>query len=373
MYKNNEQFEKENKLGLVLSGGGARGAYEAGVSLYMAEIGLEPDMYSGASVGALNATFLASASSIQTGAHKLRMIWENISNEKELKINAKMLGVGFLYTSLDIASQHNSAANRIKKSFLDHLQKFEEEHRYTQMLVNSPLEGLAKPTKSLLNTDGLRSLIEYSINMDELDRAKPIWISMYPSFGLIDDLASLIMAELGFSETRSSDYIHLQSLEVEERVTALLASAALPLAYDSQIINGKKYIDGGLGEWRNSHGNTPLKPLVDAGCSYAIVAHLSDGSMWNRHHFPNTTIIEIRPKHSLHPNGKIKSLMDFNHERISTLIEQGYEDAKRCIGEVKNALELNYKWHQSRYLLKKSIEDLENDDFNEAIKMLDNY
>ncbi len=28
-------------------------------------------------------------------------------------------------------------------------------------------------------------------------------------------------------------------------------------------------------------GNTPVTPLVDAGCNMVIVTHLSDGSLWD--------------------------------------------------------------------------------------------
>ncbi|MBW6086929.1 hypothetical protein KZ779_28470 [Escherichia coli] len=48
--------------------------------------------------------------------------------------------------------------------------------------------------------------------------------------------------------------------------------------------------DGGMGGWRNMQGNTPVTPLVDAGCNMVIVTHLSDGSLWDRRAFPDTTI-----------------------------------------------------------------------------------
>ncbi|MBA2730333.1 MAG: patatin-like phospholipase family protein, partial [Euzebyaceae bacterium] len=43
------------KLGLVLSGGGSRGAFEAGVIAAVEEAGLRPAVVSGTSAGALNA------------------------------------------------------------------------------------------------------------------------------------------------------------------------------------------------------------------------------------------------------------------------------------------------------------------------------
>ena len=74
---------KQLKYGLVLSGGGARGAYEAGVIYYLRtklpkEIAGAPlfDFYSGTSVGALNTAFLVAAAHdpLFQGA-ELRKLW----------------------------------------------------------------------------------------------------------------------------------------------------------------------------------------------------------------------------------------------------------------------------------------------------------
>ncbi|MDE5556915.1 MAG: patatin-like phospholipase family protein, partial [Ruminococcus sp.] len=50
------------KIGLVLSGGGAKGAYEIGVYKALSAMGAEPyiDTIAGTSVGALNAVLLDS-------------------------------------------------------------------------------------------------------------------------------------------------------------------------------------------------------------------------------------------------------------------------------------------------------------------------
>ena len=52
-----------SKLGLVLSGGGAKGAYHVGVIKALYELGIQIDMLSGASIGALNGAVLLSADS----------------------------------------------------------------------------------------------------------------------------------------------------------------------------------------------------------------------------------------------------------------------------------------------------------------------
>jgi NTE family protein len=59
------------KRALVLSGGGGRGAYECGVYKYLEEIGWEPDILVGTSIGAINAAAIASGRS----AAELEAAW----------------------------------------------------------------------------------------------------------------------------------------------------------------------------------------------------------------------------------------------------------------------------------------------------------
>ena len=54
--KNSEKTIK--KTALVLSGGGSRGAYEAGACQALAELGIEIDIITGTSVGAINAAMV---------------------------------------------------------------------------------------------------------------------------------------------------------------------------------------------------------------------------------------------------------------------------------------------------------------------------
>jgi len=62
---------------LILSGGGARGAYQAGVYRYLSEINWKPDLISGTSVGAINACAIASG----FDARKLQTFWLNIAQD----------------------------------------------------------------------------------------------------------------------------------------------------------------------------------------------------------------------------------------------------------------------------------------------------
>lgn len=62
------------KLGLVLSGGGAKGAYEIGVVIALKRLGKKFDIVTGTSIGALNGIFVASGD-----IRSALKLWKNIS------------------------------------------------------------------------------------------------------------------------------------------------------------------------------------------------------------------------------------------------------------------------------------------------------
>ena len=55
----NQPAKKPNQIVLVFQGGGALGAYQAGVYQALHEAGIEPDWIIGTSIGAINASLIA--------------------------------------------------------------------------------------------------------------------------------------------------------------------------------------------------------------------------------------------------------------------------------------------------------------------------
>jgi len=166
-------------------------------------------------------------------------------------------------------------------------------------------------------------------------------VSAYQSDGVLNDISNTVLGMLGISDTKGSEFFHVQSFDSDKQQDVIFTSAALPLLFSRQNIDGQFYSDGGIGGWRKSQGNTPITPLVEqAKCSHVIVTHLTDGSAWDRHDFPNTTIIEVRPKVPISKESNGKDLLSFKASKINEWIEQGYDDAKRCISHVNEALEL---------------------------------
>src|SRR5262249_4849303 len=68
-------------IALVLQGGGALGAYQAGVYEAMHEAGVEPDWVSGVSIGAINSAIIAGNQPEQR-VSRLREFWETITERK---------------------------------------------------------------------------------------------------------------------------------------------------------------------------------------------------------------------------------------------------------------------------------------------------
>lgn len=73
------------KLALVLSGGGARGAFQAGALVeilrHLEESGKKIDILSGTSVGALNGMSIAQASSLADAREEIEQQWKRLTND----------------------------------------------------------------------------------------------------------------------------------------------------------------------------------------------------------------------------------------------------------------------------------------------------
>lgn len=95
--------------------------------------------------------------------------------------------------------------------------------------------------------------------------------------------------------------------------------------------------------------------MIEFGCNFIIVSHLEDGSLWNRSHFPNTTLIEVRPQSNISREsglfGGAKDVLGFNAGNINSWIDQGYWDTTHCVGSVINSLKSRRKLEQSKEAL----------------------
>ena len=334
--------------GLVLSGGGAKGAYQVGVLKGLLELDADIDMVAGASMGALNGAVLACAPSLPEGVQRLEKLWNTLAARSPVEANTpaylKLLAALGLTLGVPLSG------------VLAKLPALTKGLRWLGPAMQITGDWL----EFALMSDGpLKELMDEYLDTNELMRGLPLYVSVYESRGGLDDLLSCMLAETGLKDTPPSKFLHVQSLPANQRREALLASAAIPLLYQARQIGAARYSDGGQGGWQKAQGNTPITPLIEAGCKQVIVTHLTDGALWSRHDFPDTTVLEIRPQtwitQESSPLGAIKAALGFDASSIARLMQQGYDDTLHCVGRVMKAAQSRQALRQSERSLEDSL------------------
>ena len=338
------------KVGLVLSGGGAKGAYQVGMLKALHEQGVRIDAISGASIGALNGAILAASPSIAEGVQRMETLWNTLADTSPLKLNRPN------YLTLLASAGLSVYGFAYLNGFVRKLDLLTKNH---QISLPSLPAGLHNALNAgLLSDEPLQALMDKYLQPAALMRGTPLYISVYQSSGGIMDAVKVAAAELGLRDTDPSSFFHIQRLPEDQQKALLLASAALPMIFAPKEVAGTSYSDGGQGGWQSMQGNTPAQPLVNAGCNLIIVSHLSDGSLWSRRDFPNTTVLEIRPQSTLSRDmgymGGVKDLLGFDAEKIPSWIEQGYQDTLASLKPVMDALRVRGELQTSLHALSAS-------------------
>lgn len=328
----------EVKFGLVLTGGGAKGAYHVGALQYLVELGFSPHIIAGTSIGALNGAVLASQQPFDQAVCRLSELWDQLGEAEILRPNS-----GAVLPVLSYATQ------TLIPTF---------SHWVMDFLVE---QQLLTEHQSIFDPEPVEHLLRGAVNLETLRRGIELWVTIFPSLhipGLKYDwlmgLVDLLRARTG----TDAHWLCAQDCKDEESLySLLLASAAIPLAFPKRTVNGKHYVDGGIAD------NVPLRALAKQGCTHAIVIHLENGSIWSRHDFPQQTVIEIRPelpmsKFDIPIFGDIATLLNFDSDRIAELKQQGYADAKRCIAPIVNTFKTVTAYRKQQTSLAESTQRL---------------
>ncbi|MGZ9934391.1 patatin-like phospholipase family protein [Streptomyces sp. NC-S4] len=282
------------RIGLVLSGGGAKGAYHVGVVEYLASVGTSIHAIAGASIGALNGAVLAAAGTPAEGAAALAAVWDEV---------AWRAGHTGPSTGADGPPPEEATVEQLARL----------------------LPRLSAPA---LHPAALEDLVADHADPDRLGTGIPLWVSVFPALEETDALRgwswSLDVVRSGLGAR--AEWLHVNNLPRRERHRAVLASAALPVILPPRRVGTRLYRDGGMAD------NTPAGALArSAGCDIVIVVHLSDGSLWDAHDHPTLRVIEIRPRRRIRPPGPLggaTALVDLSPGRLDRLRTQGFEDAR---------------------------------------------
>jgi NTE family protein len=104
----------DKKLALALSGGGSRGALQVGALYALLEAGIQPDFLIGASIGAVNATFLALNGFSKDSLDRLAAGWRSAGATDLLPANYIWLTVRAMFNRSSTDPSH-----RLRNFFID--------------------------------------------------------------------------------------------------------------------------------------------------------------------------------------------------------------------------------------------------------------
>ena len=199
-------MENQKRLGLVLEGGGARGAYQAGVLKALFEAGYKFDGVAGTSVGALNGVMVA-----QNRFEDSMKIWREIDFANVLDIN------------------NNYGENVVNKNF------DQETIRYFYNYVKKIIG------QGGLDTTKIKNLIKANIDEDLLrDSGIDFGIMTYS----VTEKQPLSIFVEDMAKDKVADYV--------------MASASFP-GFKKTVVDGQEFIDGGV------YDNMPINMLLDKG------------------------------------------------------------------------------------------------------------
>ncbi|WP_445364719.1 patatin-like phospholipase family protein [Microbulbifer sp. ANSA003] len=240
---NSESNKPGQRNALVLSGGGARAAYQAGVLRALAELVPEDNprpfqIICGTSAGAMNAMLLAShTGTFKEAVDRMCSVWLQLSVEQVYRTSWRSL-LGNLFS-------------------------------ISRSLLNQGV-GRQKPL-ALLDNSPLRSLVEREINFDNIQKN----ISA-------GHLHATSVNALSYSEGQSVSYFQgaenvkgwqrFRRFGVPTQLTSdhLLASAAIPAIFPAVKLDGVYFCDGAI------RLMAPISPALHLGAKRVFVVGVSD-------------------------------------------------------------------------------------------------
>jgi NTE family protein len=214
--------ETGQKVVLVLQGGGALGAYQAGVYEAMRASSYEPDWVAGISIGGINAAIIAGNPPEQR-VNRLREFWEQVTSAVFWPPLFEGSGERPVFTTL---SSMWIAGFGVPGFF--------------EPRIPSPLLSPVTPPEKLsyYDTRSLRQTLERLVDFDRIN-------------------ARTTRLSLGAVNVRSGNFIYFDNERDKIGPEHVMASGALPPGFPPVEIDGEFYWDGGV------VSNTPIQYVLD--------------------------------------------------------------------------------------------------------------
>ncbi len=260
------------KYGLVLEGGGAKGAYQIGSLKALKECGYKFDCVIGTSIGAINAAFIA-----QGDDKKLEELWSTLSFEDLMNVNNELME--------DILNANVNSE-----------------------IVSEAFKKIGEAIKKKgIDTNLMRKLFESNIDEEKLRNSKI-------RFGLVTFCISDMSAEKKF----------IEDIPEGKVIDYLLATSNLPV-FKRQKIDEKAFLDGG------AFDNCSVEMLYDEGYRNIVAIRL-----FKRNRIRNYNKLKRKEDLNLLeivPSKDLPFILNFDHKTLVDLIKFGYVDTMKQLKE----------------------------------------
>ncbi|ATU93351.1 patatin-like phospholipase family protein [Phyllobacterium zundukense] len=231
------------RIALLLQGGGALGAYQAGVYQGLAEAGLHPDWTAGISIGAINAALIA-GNPPEDRVAKLRQFWELVTSTDlhwQFPPSSTADGNDTISTLL---AQFDPSKGDVVRALSN------QWSAARALCLGAPgffMPRLLTPwlwphgsteATSYYDTRPLKATLERLVDFDRIN-------------------SGAMRFSVGAVNVRTGNFVYFDTATHRIGPEHVMASGALPPGFPAVEIDGEHYWDGGL------VSNTPLSWVVD--------------------------------------------------------------------------------------------------------------
>lgn len=232
-------LDTEKEYGLVLEGGGAKGAYQIGAWKALKEAGIRIKGIAGTSVGALNGALICMGD-----LEKAESLWKNISYSQIMSVDDKVME--------DIFKQKKISRD-VLKDMMDYI------------------------SAGGVDITPLKELIAECVDEEKIQNSP---MDLYIHTFSVDEMRDL--------------NVDLKGIEPELIKDFLLASSYIFPIFKSEKLHGKTYIDGG------AINNVPIDTLIEKEYKDILVVRIFGIGREKKVKIPeDTTIYTIAPTVSL--------------------------------------------------------------------------
>ncbi len=276
------------KKGIVLGGGGAKGAYQIGVwrALDKLDVSRHITGVAGTSAGALNGAAFCTGSLSQA----IRA-WSSINERMILQPNDMPESV--------LKKCRQDAYN----GWFSNAGIKELIHNYADLSAISSSQTVFYATASRIKKPAFLYRLAKS----------------YSAQSILNKAFSALFIR-ALSAVTAVQYFKVNEYDEKTAEDIILASSAIPLVFPDITIEGSVYVDGGLND------NVPILPLYRDGYRHLLVINLESDYQLPTEQFPDVRFLHFFPK----DEESLKSLINtfnFTPEGIRQKMRQGYDDA----------------------------------------------